>query len=163
MLWCYIFFPGLFFIIFSYFGSFMVVWGFGVGVFSWWGLGPVVWALLGFLGWGSLYKHKRITLGKKWCWCGRVKVKNYLRQCAVVILRANTITPSVCLKLTNYPCWVLTIEPIIQVIISGEWQLFTGSTHRILGTTTGGKGSKLSSMPALDLQSSICYSHCTHI
>ena len=63
----YIFFPGLFFIILSYFGSFMVVWGFGVGVFSWWGLGPVVWGLLGFLGWGSLYKHKRITLGKKWC------------------------------------------------------------------------------------------------
>ena len=71
---------------------------------------------------------------------GRVKVKTNLRQCAVVILRTNTITPSVCLKLTNYPCWVLTIEPIIQVIISGEWQLFTGSTRRILGTTTGGKG-----------------------
>ena len=29
------FFPGLFFIIFSYFGSFMVVWGFGVGVLYW--------------------------------------------------------------------------------------------------------------------------------
>ena len=28
----YIFFPGLFFIILSYFDSFMVVWGFGVGV-----------------------------------------------------------------------------------------------------------------------------------
>ena len=24
----------------------------------------MVWGLLGFLGWGSLYKHKRITLGK---------------------------------------------------------------------------------------------------
>ena len=66
------FFPGLFFLIFSYFCSFMVVWGFGVGVlywvfgvFSWWGLGPVVWGLLGFLGLGSLYKHKRINLGKK--------------------------------------------------------------------------------------------------
>ena len=23
--------------------------------------------ILGFLGWGSLYKHKRIALGKKWC------------------------------------------------------------------------------------------------
>ena len=31
----YIFFPGLFFLIFSYFGSFMVVWGFGVGVLFW--------------------------------------------------------------------------------------------------------------------------------
>ena len=40
-------------------------WVFGVGVFIWWGLGPVVWGLLGFLGLGSLYKHKRITLGKK--------------------------------------------------------------------------------------------------
>ena len=28
-------------------------------------LGPVVWGLLGFLGLGSLYKHIRITLGKK--------------------------------------------------------------------------------------------------
>ena len=34
------FFPGLFFKIFSYFCSFMVVWGFGVGV------------LLSFWGWG---------------------------------------------------------------------------------------------------------------
>ena len=64
------FFPGLFFISF---------WGLGFGVlglgsyigflgnrvFSWWGLGPVVWGLLVFLGWGSLYKHKRITLGEK--------------------------------------------------------------------------------------------------
>ena len=29
------FFPGLFFIIFSHFGSFMVVWGYGVGVLYW--------------------------------------------------------------------------------------------------------------------------------
>ena len=29
------FLTGLFFIIFSYFGSFMVVWGFGVGVLYW--------------------------------------------------------------------------------------------------------------------------------
>ena len=40
---CYIFFPGLFFTIFSYFGSFMVVWGLG---FWGWGL------ILGFWGWG---------------------------------------------------------------------------------------------------------------
>ena len=75
----YIFFPGLFFIIFSYFGSFMVVWGFGgrvlywvfgVGVISWWGLEPVVWGLLGFLARGSLYKHKRINLGKSWLYNG---------------------------------------------------------------------------------------------
>ena len=39
----YIFFPGLFFIFFSYFGSFLVVWGLG---FWGWGL------LLGFWGWG---------------------------------------------------------------------------------------------------------------
>ena len=54
---------------------FMVVWGlrfsvwnwvFGVGVFSWWGFGPVVWGHLGFfLGLTLLYKHQRITLGKK--------------------------------------------------------------------------------------------------
>ena len=31
----YIFFPGLFYIIFSNFGSFMVVWGCGVGVLYW--------------------------------------------------------------------------------------------------------------------------------
>ena len=47
------------------FGVGVFYWVFGVGVFSWWGLGPLVWGLLGFLGWGSLYKHKRITLGKK--------------------------------------------------------------------------------------------------
>ena len=40
---CYIFFPGLFFIIFSYYCSFMVVWGLGFGG---WGL------ILGFWGWG---------------------------------------------------------------------------------------------------------------
>ena len=69
-----LFFPGLFFLIFSYFCSFLVVWGFGVGVlfwvfgvgvFSWWGLGPVVQGLLGLFGWGSLYKHKIITLEKE--------------------------------------------------------------------------------------------------
>ena len=27
----------------------------------------MVWGLLCFLGWGSLYKHKRINLGEKWC------------------------------------------------------------------------------------------------
>ena len=32
---------------------------FGVGVFSWWGFGPV-----GFLELGSLYEHRRINLGK---------------------------------------------------------------------------------------------------
>ena len=71
-----IFFPGLFFINFSYFGSFLVVWGFvlGLGSYIWFlGLGfsvDGVWglwcgALWVFLGWGTLYKHKRITLGKK--------------------------------------------------------------------------------------------------
>ena len=43
----------------------MVVWGFGVGVLYWvLGLGPVVWGLLVFLGWGSLYEHKKINLEK---------------------------------------------------------------------------------------------------
>ena len=41
--WAIFFFPGLFFILFSYFGSFMVVWGLG---FWCWGL------ILGFWGWG---------------------------------------------------------------------------------------------------------------
>ena len=36
--------------------------GFSVDGFGACGVGPS-----GFLGWGSLYKHKRITLGKKWC------------------------------------------------------------------------------------------------
>ena len=64
------FFPGLFFI--SFWGLGLGVLGLGsyigflgVRVFSWWGLGPVVWGLLVFLGWGSLHKHKRITLGEK--------------------------------------------------------------------------------------------------
>ena len=48
-----------------WFGVGVLYWVFGVGVFSWWGLGPVVWGILGFLGWGSLYKHKRITLETK--------------------------------------------------------------------------------------------------
>ena len=38
---------------------------FGVGAFSLWGLGPVVLSLLGFWGWGYLYKNNRINLGKK--------------------------------------------------------------------------------------------------
>ena len=56
-----IFFPGLFFTLFSYFWSFMVVWGswfwgwvmdgfLGGRDFSWWGLGTVEWGLLGLLG-----------------------------------------------------------------------------------------------------------------
>ena len=61
----YIFFQG-----YSWF-FLMVVWGFGfgvlllvfgVGVVSYWGLEHS-----GFWGWGSLCKHKRITLGKKYC------------------------------------------------------------------------------------------------
>ena len=66
------FFPGLFLIIL--FRSFMVVLGvgclycvfrLGFSVDGVWGL----WCggLLGFLSWGSLYNHKIITLGKKWC------------------------------------------------------------------------------------------------
>ena len=73
---CYIFSQGYslyFFLILAHlwwfgvlgFGVGVLFWVFGVGVFSWWGLGPLVWGLMGFLGWGSLYKHKRITLGKK--------------------------------------------------------------------------------------------------
>ena len=67
------FFPKVILYTFFSFYSFMVVWGFAVGVlrwvlefgiFSWWGLGPLVWGLLGFWGRGSLYKHKRETLGK---------------------------------------------------------------------------------------------------
>ena len=57
----------------SEFCSFMVVWGFGVEVLDLvFGDGfPVDWvcglwcgAFWVFLGWGSLYKHKRINLGK---------------------------------------------------------------------------------------------------
>ena len=48
------FFPGLFFIIFSYFGSFMVVWGLGLWI---WGLILGFWGWA-FLGWGSLYTDK---------------------------------------------------------------------------------------------------------
>ena len=49
----------------------MVVWGFGVGV---WGL----WcgAFWVFWGWGSLYKHRRITLGIKLCVHPTAKVKS---------------------------------------------------------------------------------------
>mgnify|MGYP001794560567 CR=1 FL=1 len=51
-------FPGLFFILFSYFSSFMAVWGFRVGVLDWvFGVGVSVagvWGLLCFLGWCSL-------------------------------------------------------------------------------------------------------------
>ena len=73
MLWRYIFFPGIFFIIFSYFGSFMVVLGLGsyIGFWGWgfqlMGIGACGVGPSGFLGWGSLYNHKRMTLGKKWC------------------------------------------------------------------------------------------------
>ena len=72
-----IFFPRVF--LYSVFYFFVHLWwfgGFGVGVLDWvfclggfgfWGLGPVVRVLLGFLGWDSLYKHKRVTQGKRWC------------------------------------------------------------------------------------------------
>ena len=39
-----------------------------------------MWGLLGFLGWGSLYKRKRITMGKKLCPCDTVIIAdNYTK------------------------------------------------------------------------------------
>ena len=70
--WTAIFFSQVYSLyFFSQFGSLMVVWGLGfwvldwvlgVGNFSWWGS----WrgAFLVLQGSGSLYKHRRITLGK---------------------------------------------------------------------------------------------------
>ena len=69
-----IFFQGyslfFFFFVFSYFCSFMLVWGLrflglrlgfrGLG-FELMGFATCGMGLLGFFGWGSLYKHKRIT------------------------------------------------------------------------------------------------------
>ena len=52
-----IFFPR---VILYYFFLFLLIYG-GLG-FGASGVGPS-----GFLGLGSLYKHKRISLGKKWC------------------------------------------------------------------------------------------------
>ena len=44
------------------------------------GFGTVMWGFLVFLGWGSLYKHKRITLGKKLCLCDTVIIAdNYTK------------------------------------------------------------------------------------
>ena len=69
------FFSGLFFIISFYYCSLMVAWGFGVGVlYGLLRLGFSVDGVMGlwcgafwnFFGWDFLYKHKRITLGKKW-------------------------------------------------------------------------------------------------
>ena len=55
----YILFPGLFFLIFSYFCSFMLIWGFGVGVlYRVFGVGVFIWRGLGSaVVWGP---------GKKW-------------------------------------------------------------------------------------------------
>ena len=47
------------------FGVAVLNWFFGIAIFSWWDFGPVVWGQLGFWGPGSLYKHIRLTLGKK--------------------------------------------------------------------------------------------------
>ena len=60
-----IFFPRV--ILYNFFLLLLIYGGLGFlfKAFSWWDLVPVVWGLLGFLGLGSLYKHKRITLGKK--------------------------------------------------------------------------------------------------
>ena len=67
------FFPGLFFTFFSYFGSLLVVWGFGVGVlisgFWGWGFQLMEFGACGvgafwFFWVGALFKHERITLGK---------------------------------------------------------------------------------------------------
>ena len=69
------------------FGVGVLNWAFQVGVFSWWGLGPVVWGLLVFLGWGSLFKHKRITLGKKWC-----HIDLWLGQCIVMLIYIDLIS-----------------------------------------------------------------------
>ena len=66
-----IFFPGLCLILFSHFCSFMVVWGFGawigfegIGLSVDWAFGLCCGAVWVVLGWGFLYKRRRITLGK---------------------------------------------------------------------------------------------------
>mgnify|MGYP001793554487 CR=1 FL=1 len=76
------YFPRVILYTFSHFFSSMVVagfgvrvsdWVFGVGVFSWWGLGPVVWGLLGFgVGATCIFKNiKELTWEKKLCvWAG---------------------------------------------------------------------------------------------
>ena len=73
---CYIFVPGLFFIVCSHIGSFMVFWSLGFLVLGvalgfrgsgcqLMGLGVSGVGLLGFWGWISLYRHTRVTLGKR--------------------------------------------------------------------------------------------------
>ena len=62
----YIIFPRV--ILYNFFLFWLIYGGLGLGSYiEFLGLGlsvDGVWGLLGFLGWGSLYKHKRITLGK---------------------------------------------------------------------------------------------------
>ena len=41
---------------------------FGAEISSWWGLEPVVWDHLVCWGWGSQYKHRRITLVNNFLW-----------------------------------------------------------------------------------------------
>ena len=70
-----LFFPRVILYNFLLFWLIMVVWGHGVGVLYWdfeWGFSVYEFGASGvgpsgFLGWGSLYKHKRITPEKKWC------------------------------------------------------------------------------------------------
>ena len=65
-----LFFPGLFFLLFSHLWWFRVLWlgswiGFlGLGFSVDWVCGLWCWVFLDFGGWGSLYKYRRITLGK---------------------------------------------------------------------------------------------------
>ena len=74
-----IFFPRVILYTFSHFCSFSVVWGLGLGYWGWGsqliGFGACGGGPSGFFyGWGSLYKHRIITLGKTPCvFTGRVR------------------------------------------------------------------------------------------
>ena len=110
----------------------VLVWIFRVWVYSWWGKEPVVWGILGLLGWLSLYKHKRMTLGKKLCHIMRVFI------CNRVLLRraADWVLTSLILSLSGCDSYSVCLSASLSVILC-NFAHYTKLAHSLIELTAG--------------------------
>ena len=117
----------------------VLVWIFRVGVYSWWGLGPVVWGILGLLCWGSLYKHRRMTLGKKLCHIMRVFICSVCMYVCIWVLlgrAADCVLTSLILSLSGCDSYSVCLSASLSVILC-NFAHYTKLAHSLIELTAG--------------------------